>query len=217
LDHYDKTSKETFKLRYWTNKKYFDTDVGPIFFYICGEWTCAPPSDDAAAMAYGASRSAMLVTLEHRYYGASQPFETWSFENLLYLDTAQALADIHAFKEMIVQQAGGDRQTVLIGGSYPGAVVAWYQHIFNDASAVWSSSGVINAITNFTMFDYDIYDQANKTAGCKEVIANLTNQIDAAFQDGKQGPILEMFGVTNKDIVYGDFMFYIADIFTMGV
>lgn len=67
------------------------------------------------------------------------------------------------------------------------------------------------------MFDYDIYDQANKTAGCKEVIANLTNQIDAAFQDGKQGPILEMFGVTNKDIVYGDFMFYIADIFTMGV
>jgi hypothetical protein len=33
----------------------------------------------------GADNNALLVTLEHRYYGASQPFENWSTKNLEYL------------------------------------------------------------------------------------------------------------------------------------
>jgi len=63
-----------------------------------------------------------------------------------------------------------DRKVMIVGGSYPGAVVAWYQHKYNDATIVWSSSGVIHAIDDFKMFDYDIYDATNKSQGCKEAV-----------------------------------------------
>ena len=46
---------------------------------------------------------AVVVSLEHRYYGASQPFADLSTEHLRYLSANQALADLanfHAFYEV---------------------------------------------------------------------------------------------------------------------
>jgi len=48
-------------------------------------------------MMVGAEHGALLVSLEHRYYGESQPYESWATENLEYLNTRQALADIAQF------------------------------------------------------------------------------------------------------------------------
>jgi len=97
LDHFNDDIDKMFELRFWINDNYYDVEHGPIFIYICGEWTCSPPADDATAMAFGASRGALLVALEHRYYGASQPFPDWSYENLKWLTTPQAIEDIHGF------------------------------------------------------------------------------------------------------------------------
>jgi hypothetical protein len=50
---------------------------------------------------------------------------------------------------------------VVIGGSYPGALSAWFKSQYPDlAVASWSSSGVINAIQDFTIFDFDIYNSS---------------------------------------------------------
>jgi hypothetical protein len=47
------------------------------------------------------AHSAKLISLEHRYYGESQPFTNdeggWSTENLKWLNTSQALADTSLF------------------------------------------------------------------------------------------------------------------------
>lgn len=48
-------------------------------------------------MMVGASQGALLISLEHRYYGASQPFDDWSTENFEFLTSEQALADIANF------------------------------------------------------------------------------------------------------------------------
>jgi hypothetical protein len=91
LDNFNASETRTFRLRYWKNDIYFNAsnDKSPIFLYICGEWTCRPPSDSGAAMAFGASKNALLLTLEHRYFGNSQPFQDaeggWSYDNLQYL------------------------------------------------------------------------------------------------------------------------------------
>lgn len=109
---------------------------------------------------------------------------------------------------------------MLIGGSYPGAVVAWYQQVYGDAAAIWSSSGVIHAIENYLMFDYDIYEATHKSKWCSDAVEKLTASIDKAFYSGKKEvmkKLLKAFNTDNEDIVQGDFMFYIADIFTMGV
>lgn len=52
-------------------------------------------------MGYGASKGAILMALEHRYYGNSQPFSDaeggWSYENLKFLNVTQAIEDIDLF------------------------------------------------------------------------------------------------------------------------
>jgi len=68
-----------------------------VFLYLCGEWTCSPLDDQTFQFQVGAEHNAMFITLEHRYYGASQPFEDWSTDNLRYLSSEQGLADIHFF------------------------------------------------------------------------------------------------------------------------
>jgi hypothetical protein len=96
-DHFNSSDTRTFKQRYWVNNNNFIPETGPVFLYLCGEWTCAPPDVTQAAFALGYTElNASLVVLEHRYYGDSQLFtgdDAWTTENLTLLTTPQALAD----------------------------------------------------------------------------------------------------------------------------
>lgn len=109
---------------------------------------------------------------------------------------------------------------MLIGVSYPGAVVSWYQHVFNDATLVWSSSATLLGIEEFSSMDYAVYEATNKSAGCKEMVKNITDYIDSIWEKNDKREIRDMikkFGGKNPDIVRGDFMYYIADIFMVAV
>jgi len=127
----------------------------------------------------GQKHHALMLTLEHRFYGDSQPFDNseggWSHENLKYLNTTQALADIADFIDYYKahQMNVTTNQWLIIGGSYPGALVAWFKNNYPDhVRAAWSSSGVINAVERFTDFDMDIYLAAQKNlGGCQTEIA----------------------------------------------
>ena len=49
---------------------------------------------------------------------------------------------------------GRDADWIVIGGSYPGALVAWFKSQYPDyAVGAWSSSGVIHAIKDYKMFE----------------------------------------------------------------
>jgi pimeloyl-ACP methyl ester carboxylesterase len=129
--------------------------------------------------------NALFIYLEHRYYGASHPFDNLSTENLRYLTSRQALADIAEFltavnEELIDTYGGSKRKVVVVGGSYPGALAAWfkakYPHI---ADVAWASSAVVNAIKNFTMFDYQIYNSTMRTNSyCMGTLQNMTIVFD---------------------------------------
>ena len=85
IDHFNKTDTRTYEQRYWMNQMYWDPKNGPILVYICGEWSCTPPDTKMFPFMVGAEHKAALISIEHRYYGKSQPFEDWSTENLRYL------------------------------------------------------------------------------------------------------------------------------------
>ena len=111
---------------------------------------------------------------------------------------------------------------LVIGGSYPGALSAWFKSLYPyHAQAAWSSSGVINAIQDFSNFDLDIYLATQESgAACSQNILAVTSQIDAIMTNGTTAEKQDLFkkmGNENPDIEYFDFMFYVADIFTMGV
>lgn len=99
IDNFDATKKDTFKLRFWDNKQYWDKDNGPLFLYICGEWTCAPQAKGSFTDILAEKFNARLFTLEHRYYGESQPFEDWQTEHLAYLTADQGLKDMARFAD----------------------------------------------------------------------------------------------------------------------
>jgi len=67
-------------------------------------------------------------------------------------------------QNIISQYGGSARQWVIVGGSYPGALSAWFRSLYPDkVTASWSSSGVINAIKDFRDFDLDIFTATNKS------------------------------------------------------
>lgn len=98
-----------------------------------------------------------------------------------WLSAELALADINAF---IGYANGLQNQTkanwLVVGGSYPGALAGWFQHVYPGvATAAWSSSGVINAIQDYTMYDWDLYDASSKSgADCPKNIAMITADIE---------------------------------------
>merc|ERR1712032_1510079 len=126
VDHYNMQDDRTYKQRYWINDKYFEEghEKGPIFLYICGEYRCSVPETRLYPFMLGATYGARLLVLEHRFYGDSQPFDDWSLENLAYLSSQQALSDLAYFLGAMKKEY--DSEVLVIGGSYPGAMSAWF-------------------------------------------------------------------------------------------
>lgn len=130
LDHfsYKPESYNTFKHKYLVNWDYWGGNKGsyPIFVY----------TGDEQAIEYDASGSgflvnlakqfkALLVYIEHRYYGESMPFGDNSFQDantLGYFTSAQALAD---YAELItnlkMNLSAQHLPVVAFGGSYGGS------------------------------------------------------------------------------------------------
>ena len=59
----------------------------------------------------------------------------------------------------------GVHEWLTIGGSYPGALSAWFKSQYTSASAAWSSSGVIEAIRDYSEYDSNNYRAMQKSGG----------------------------------------------------
>ena len=82
VDHFTENSTATYQQRYWQDESAWNKTSGPVFIYICGEWTCSPESLTSYPFMVGAKHQALFLTLEHGYYGDSQPMPDWSTDNL---------------------------------------------------------------------------------------------------------------------------------------
>lgn len=136
LDHfnYGPHSYATFKQRYLINYKYWGGAKAnsPIFVYFGAE----APLDRAphGFLPENAPRfKALLVYIEHRYYGKSSPLG--SMEEALkndtirgYLTSAQALADYAEILIYIKEKLSAHNSPIIvIGGSYGGMLASWFR------------------------------------------------------------------------------------------
>lgn len=74
LDHYSYLPPQFWKQRYYVTDTYFDPKTGPILLYICGEGICNGVSDQSWTTSIAKDTKALIIALEHRYYGESLPF-----------------------------------------------------------------------------------------------------------------------------------------------
>ncbi|CAG2178811.1 unnamed protein product, partial [Oppiella nova] len=148
LNHLDAKDNRTFKQLYFTDDSHYKTG-GPVFVNIGGEGAASPMF--YSFMVKSAKQfNAFLATLEHRYYGQSEPFNETTVENLKYLSSEQALADTADFIQYLTKKLSLNGKVVVFGGSYAGSLAAWFREKYpNIAVGAIASSAPVLAEVDF--------------------------------------------------------------------
>ena len=112
----------------------------------------------------------------------------------------------------------------MIGGSYPGALSAWFRSRYpHIAKASWSSSGVVQPIVDFWRFDEQTYTSTVKSGEqCPQMIQSSMQYVTAqgeARDNGDTDNIITqtLAGTSSAGMRTDDWMFYYADIFLESV
>ncbi|KAL9672083.1 hypothetical protein QQ045_028331 [Rhodiola kirilowii] len=187
LDHfnYHPQSYQTFQQRYLINDTYWGgaEKNAPIFVYTGNEGDIEWFAQNTGFLFEKAPHfKALLVFIEHRYYGKSIPFNgdkkvAYSNSSTLgYMSSTQAIADyatlvINLKKNMSAE----DSPVVVFGGSYGGMLAAWfrlkYPHVAIGALA--SSAPILNFenITSpYSFTDIITRDFRGESENCYKVI-----------------------------------------------
>ncbi|CAJ0584993.1 unnamed protein product, partial [Mesorhabditis spiculigera] len=159
--HFNPNNTQTWQQFYFYNYKFqpnFQNATNNVAFLMIGGE--GPESDvwstreDIPYMQWAAKHKAAVFDLEHRFYGQSQPFKTQSVDNLKYLSSRQALEDIADFIRFINKQNGWTgTKWVVFGGSYSGALAAWFRQLHPElAIGAVGSSGPVQATVDFYQY-----------------------------------------------------------------
>jgi pimeloyl-ACP methyl ester carboxylesterase len=207
----DPSDTRTFTQRYFLSSAYASGPGAPVIYYICGEAECAPTFVTRQVGELAKAMGAHQIALEHRYYGKSQPFADYTVEHLQYLRTDNALADLAAFQRYAMTQLGLGGKWIVIGGSYAGALSAYYrlQHPELVVGSL-ASSAPVEARNAFEEFDY----HATVVAGtaCADAVRSVIAKADAALDDAQAlAALKKQFGaedITDPD----DFVYLLSDL-----
>jgi hypothetical protein len=218
LDHFNAQVNETWSQRYFDIDQYWDPETGPLFLYICGEGTCRQPAESSFVVNLAKQFKGRVLALEHRFYGKSQPRDNWSTENLTYLTPDLGLADLAQFatdksNEFSAKHGIPFRRWISVGGSYPGAMSAWFRYKYpHIAFAALSSSGVVNAIADYYQYDEQVFQSASKSGPeCPQRFINVTQYIENKINNGDRLEVFKTFGY-DGDMVDGEFYYFFGDL-----
>ena len=195
LDHFPSSPipSPTFQQRYWVNSTHY-TPGSPIFLSLGGESSNAASaiSGRSGLSFYAAQFSALMVSVEHRFFGQSVPFNDVSTANLRFLTTQQALADTVALIQnlSVALSVPASTPVVVFGGSYAGALSAWlklsYPEVVRGAIA---SSAPVRAVVDFAQYLRTVEDALGPE--CSAVVRDSTALIEAAMSTPAQRAYLQ--------------------------
>ncbi|KAJ3301438.1 Thymus-specific serine protease, partial [Blyttiomyces sp. JEL0837] len=183
---------------------------GPVFYYIEGE-SAASPTDIQYGLApqLASNYGGLIVTLEHRFYGApsrSVPTANLSLASLKLLTSKQALADSAEFitnfpKQFPQYNITKTTKWISIGGSYPGALSAFLREKYpNLIFASHASSGVVLAETDFWRYSYAVDAGMSKeppsgsptcAQGFTRAVKVFDDNLDAIVQSNNKTALIE--------------------------
>lgn len=156
-----------------------------------------------------------ILALEHRFYGKSIPNGNLETENYKYLTVQQALADLKHFRESYQKTLpSASNKWIAIGGSYPGALSAWFRIAYPDTTvASLSSSGVVEPVYMFHEFDEQVALSAGEK--CADVLRKTTAAFEEQIKNGNATHVKGLLGA--QDLCDADFHYMIADSAAMAV
>jgi hypothetical protein len=221
-DHFDGANTNTWLQAYYVNDTFWKPNSdAPVFICVGGE---GPPLDGSAVVAsvhcndaveLAPSLGALVVALEHRYYGCHNmsacpvsSFDDPSSRPYRFLSSRQALADLAALHSYLIAQYALDisrNRFVSFGGSYPGMLASWFRTKFPHLiHAAVSSSAPVQAQVEMSGYN-DVVASAftvsdNNVGGsdaCRDAVVQGHKLIGSMFStvDGRTR-LAKLFGQT---------------------
>ncbi|XP_076000535.1 thymus-specific serine protease [Genypterus blacodes] len=188
LDHFNGADSREWKQRYYVNEAFYKPG-GPVFLMIGGEGKANKAwMQNGSWLTYAEKLGALCFMLEHRFYGKSHPTADLSTENLRFLSSRQALADLAHFRTMMAESRGlTGRKWVAFGGSYPGSLATWfrlkYPHLVHASVA---SSAPLYATVNFPEYLEVVQRSlASENPECPLLVKNASDTLVERLKDPK--------------------------------
>ena len=193
IDH-ENPNNGTFKQRYWVNDEYVQrntdgtaVDKTPVFAYICGEGACSSASLlEGQVVNLAAEYGGLLVTLEHRGYGWSQPYPKLNMQSLRVITSTQSQLDWVEFLPAVIAQAklAADSAIITYGGSYSGAMSSWMRKLHPDIiTGAYASSGPVLAQVNFEGYNEQVdYALRDASVGGSDTCADTLRDAFATIE-----------------------------------
>lgn len=176
--------------RYWINDQFFGGKGSPILVFIGGEGqeSCTRLGPRMYAYNLAQEHNALMVNVEHRFYGESYPTTGMSTDELQYLSSAQALADLARVIENVKKTNGiEDSRVITIGGSYPGNLAGWFRLKYPSVThASIASSAPVFAKTNFYEYMDVVADAIKYFSGqaCFDAFESAANKVASLAAQG---------------------------------
>uniref|UniRef100_H2Y479 Serine protease K12H4.7 n=1 Tax=Ciona savignyi TaxID=51511 RepID=H2Y479_CIOSA len=180
LDNFNGGDDRVWNQRYFANDQ-FSASTGPVFLNIGGEGPASHAwMTEGHWVTMAQQTKAMLFQIEHRFYGDSHPTHDASIENLSFLSSEQALADIANFITNITATYKlHGRKWIVFGGSYSGALSVWarfkYPHLISGAI---SASAPLQPLMNFYQYQ-EVVQTSLTTLGSPTCAKNVLTASDA--------------------------------------
>ncbi|XP_041851216.1 thymus-specific serine protease isoform X2 [Melanotaenia boesemani] len=201
LDHFNRQDVSTFP-QFFVNEAYWQHPDGPVFLFIGGEG----PIFEFDVLAghhvdMAKKHGALLLAVEHRFYGDSINPDGLKLDNLAALSSQQALADLAVFHHYISQSFNLSHRNTWIsfGGSYSGALSAWFRGKFPSlVYGAVASSAPVKAQLDFSAYNNVVgLSLMNKAVGgsekCLAKVQEAFVAVEAALMGGNSSQVATDF------------------------
>lgn len=155
---------------------------GPVFLLLGGEGPAAASGVGGHFILneYAQRFGALILSIEHRFYGKSVPKGDLSDASLRFLNAEQALADFAFFRQYISNKLSLPNTTrwVAFGGSYSGSLSAWFRQKYPHlVDASLATSAPVKAQVDFPEYNEVVQRSLEFFSGraCPDRIRTATN------------------------------------------
>ncbi|KRX08961.1 hypothetical protein PPERSA_08164 [Pseudocohnilembus persalinus] len=203
IDHLQFNNDSTFQQKYLVRDQFYQ-EGGPIFFYCGNEGPVEMFYENAGFLNTDLAKefNALIVYMEHRYYGDSMPFgneeNSYKKENLVYLTSLQALYDYVTFlDDFKAKNFDYNVPVIAFGGSYGGMLATWMRLKFpNSIDGALGASAPIAYFQNRVGLNlgsfYEIATVNFEQDGCDKKIKETFDRLQDMYYTANQEDFEEL-------------------------
>ncbi|KAJ2779818.1 hypothetical protein GGI15_003759 [Coemansia interrupta] len=185
VDHFGSNSN-TWEQQYLVNYTFYKAG-GPIYLTTPGESPVGTQYiDNTHFTVLAKATNGLLVTIEHRFFGQSNPMPDLSGASLKYLTIENVLEDFASFarsaknhpQSLFSVPVSCRSKIIFGGGSYSGNIAAWMRAKYPDLiQGAWASSAIVYGRLQYYQFDQS-YGRHLEALGCAQNFSQAVKDVD---------------------------------------